>query len=61
MNALRASVDKSLIDAGTIAKWTVPTGMTRHVHEFDGREGGALRITLAYDEPTGQVGARKTV
>ena len=25
--------------------------MTMHVHEFDGREGGAFRISLTYDAP----------
>jgi len=27
--------------------------MTSHVHAFDGREGGAFRISLTYDAPTG--------
>ena len=27
--------------------------MTRHVHDFDPREGGTFRISLTYDEPTG--------
>jgi uncharacterized protein YndB with AHSA1/START domain len=31
----------------------VPTGMSSQVHEFDAREGGAFRISLTYDEPTG--------
>jgi uncharacterized protein YndB with AHSA1/START domain len=31
----------------------VPTGMTSHVHAFDGREGGSYRISLTYDAPTG--------
>ena len=31
----------------------VPTGMTSHVHAFEAREGGAFRISLTYDEPTG--------
>jgi uncharacterized protein YndB with AHSA1/START domain len=35
MNAPRARVYKSLIDAGAIAKWKVPTGMTRQVDEFE--------------------------
>lgn len=34
-------------------KWRVPDGMTGEVHEFDGREGGAFRISLTYDAPTG--------
>src|SRR4051794_19259972 len=31
----------------------VPTGMTSQVHAFDPREGGAFRISLTYDGPTG--------
>lgn len=27
--------------------------MTSHVHEFDPREGGAIRVSLTYDAPTG--------
>src|SRR3954463_9250138 len=27
--------------------------MTCQVHEFDAREGGAIRVSLTYDEPTG--------
>jgi hypothetical protein len=27
--------------------------MTCHVHEFDAREGGSIRISLTYGEPTG--------
>lgn len=31
----------------------VPTGMTSHVHAFEGREGGFFRISLTYDTNTG--------
>mgnify|MGYP003293184919 CR=1 FL=1 len=31
----------------------VPDGMSSHVHSFQGREGGAFRISLTYDKPTG--------
>src|ERR671930_2095925 len=31
----------------------VPTGMTSHVHAFDPCEGGAFRMSLTYDAPTG--------
>ncbi len=31
----------------------VPDGMTSHVHTFDAREGGAFRISLTYEAPTG--------
>lgn len=30
----------------------VPAGMTSHVHEYDGREGGSFRISLTYDTST---------
>lgn len=51
VNASRASVYSALIDAGAIVQWKVPTEMTCHVHAFEGREGGAFRISLTYDAP----------
>ncbi len=53
VNAPRASVYRALLDARAIATWMVPTGMTSHVHAFEGREGGTFRISLTYDAPTG--------
>jgi uncharacterized protein YndB with AHSA1/START domain len=53
VNAPRASVYRALLDVRAVAIWKVPTGMTSHVHEFDAREGGAYRISLTYDAPTG--------
>ena len=53
VNAPRARVYNALIDPKAIAKWKVPSGMTSHVHEFEGREGGTFRISLTYDTPTG--------
>lgn len=29
----------------------MPTGMSGHVHEFDAREGGAVRVSLTYEAP----------
>ena len=51
INAPRAKVYNALIDAHAVTQWMVPTGMTSHVHEFEGREGGAFRISLTYDAP----------
>ena len=48
-DAPRTSVYRALIDARAIARWKVPNGMRCHVHSFDGREGGAFRISLTYD------------
>lgn len=53
VNAPRAIVYRALLDPRAVATWKVPTGMTSHVHSFDAREGGAFRISLTYDEPTG--------
>ena len=53
VNAPRAAVYRALIDAHAVATWMVPDGMTSHIHEFDARVGGAFRISLTYDEPTG--------
>jgi uncharacterized protein YndB with AHSA1/START domain len=53
VNAPRDSVYRALLDAGAVATWMVPTGMSSHVHAFDPREGGTFRISLTYDEQTG--------
>ena len=53
IKAPRAAVYHALLNADAVASWMVPTGMTSQVHSFDPREGGAFRISLTYDEPTG--------
>jgi uncharacterized protein YndB with AHSA1/START domain len=53
LNAPRAIVYRTLLDAHAVATWMVPTGMTSHVHAFDAREGGSFRVSLTYDTPTG--------
>ena len=53
IRAPRARVYRALLDAREVAAWMVPDGMTAHVHEFDPREGGAFRVSLTYDVPTG--------
>jgi uncharacterized protein YndB with AHSA1/START domain len=53
VNAPRARVYRTLLDARAVATWKVPTGMSCHVHSFDTREGGAFRISLTYNAPTG--------
>jgi uncharacterized protein YndB with AHSA1/START domain len=52
INAPRAKVYAALLDPAAIAKWRVPDGMTCRVHEFEPREGGALRVSLSYEAPT---------
>jgi len=53
VNAPCATVFRAFLDADAVATWMAPPGMTSHVHEFDPREGGAFRISLTYDAPTG--------
>jgi uncharacterized protein YndB with AHSA1/START domain len=53
VQASRAAVYRALLDANAVARWMVPTGMSSHVHVFEAREGGAFRISLTYDQPTG--------
>ena len=53
IKAPRALVYGALLDERSVAHWKVPDGMTCHMHEFDPREGGAFRISLTYDQPTG--------
>ncbi len=54
VDAPPAKVYHALIDANAVATWMVPNGMTSHVHEFEGREGGSFRISLTYDAPAGK-------
>src|SRR5918999_885637 len=53
INAPRDVVYRALLDPQAIARWKVPDGMTCDVHEFEPREGGSIRVSLTYDEPTG--------
>lgn len=52
-NAPRAKVFRAILDAQAVEKWLVPDGMSGQVHQFDAREGGAIRVSLTYLEPTG--------
>jgi uncharacterized protein YndB with AHSA1/START domain len=53
VKAPRAAVYRALLDARAVAAWMVPDDMTSQVHLFEAREGGAFRISLSYDAPTG--------
>jgi uncharacterized protein YndB with AHSA1/START domain len=53
VNASPEAVYRALVDADAVERWRVPDGMTSQVHEFDAREGGAFRVSLTYDAPTG--------
>lgn len=51
INAAPEAVYRALLDAELITKWRVPSGVTGHVHEFEGSKGGAYRISLTYQAP----------
>jgi uncharacterized protein YndB with AHSA1/START domain len=51
IDAPRERVYAALVDPATVARWRVPAGLTCHVHEFDAREGGAVRVSLTYEAP----------
>ncbi|MDL2074981.1 SRPBCC domain-containing protein [Streptomyces sp. GXMU-J15] len=53
VNAERAAVYRALLDADAVRRWRVPDGMTARVHRFEPRVGGAFRVSLTYDLPTG--------
>jgi uncharacterized protein YndB with AHSA1/START domain len=53
VKAPRERVYRALLDVRAVTAWKVPDGMTSHVHAFEPREGGAIRISLTYDTPTG--------
>ena len=52
INAPRPRVYAALTDADAIAQWKVPDGMTADVHSFEPVEGGAIRVTLTYQDPS---------
>ena len=56
LNAPRGRVYRALLDPYAVEQWKVPDGMTCRVHAYDAREGGALRVSLSYDEPSGGTG-----
>ena len=53
IRAPRATVYRLLLDPAAIAMWKVPDGMTAQIHSFQAHEGGQLRVSLTYLEPTG--------
>lgn len=52
IHAPRAAVYRALVDPRAVARWKVPDGMRCKVHAFDAREGGTIRVSLTYDDPT---------
>jgi uncharacterized protein YndB with AHSA1/START domain len=53
LRAPRARVYALLLDPTALPRWKVPDGMSLHVHEWEPREGGRLRVSLTYRETEG--------
>jgi uncharacterized protein YndB with AHSA1/START domain len=49
--APRSVVYAALLDPAAVARWKFPQGMTCDVHAFEPRVGGAIHISLTYDDP----------
>jgi uncharacterized protein YndB with AHSA1/START domain len=52
IKASRQQIYRALLNPDAIAKWRVPDGMRARVQEFNPREGGAIRVSLTYDDPS---------
>src|SRR3712207_5386171 len=50
IHAPRERVYAALVDPEAVARWRVPDDMTCVVHELDAREGGAVRVSLTYED-----------
>ena len=53
IDAPRRRVYEALVDGDAVARWRFPAGMTCVVHEFEGVEGGTLRVSLTYESADG--------
>ncbi|MGE3961383.1 MAG: SRPBCC domain-containing protein [Dehalococcoidia bacterium] len=50
------TVYRAFVEPDLVATWLAPDGMTAHVHEFDAREGGEVRISLRYPAGSSEAG-----
>jgi uncharacterized protein YndB with AHSA1/START domain len=64
IKAPRHTVYQAFIDADAVASWLAPGTMKGHVHTFDPREGGEIRMSLTYqnleESPDGKGGKSST-
>ena len=52
IKAMRSAVYRALLDPCMVGVWRVPDGMTSKIHIFEAREGGEIRVSLTYEDPT---------
>ncbi|HEY1051573.1 MAG TPA: SRPBCC domain-containing protein [Prosthecobacter sp.] len=53
IQAPRPAVYQTLLDPAAVAEWKVPDDMTCVIHAFEAWQGGAIRVSLTYESPTG--------
>jgi uncharacterized protein YndB with AHSA1/START domain len=51
IKAPREAVYRAFIDPHALAAWLPPAGMSGHVHLFEPRAGGKIKMSLTYDNP----------
>lgn len=58
VNAPRQAVYHAFLDRDAVAEWQHPDNMRMRIHTFEAREGGAFRISLAYENPADGPGGK---
>lgn len=56
IEALPETVYRAFVNPDLVAQWLAPSDMTAHVHEFDAREGGVVRMSLHYPDSDANAG-----
>jgi uncharacterized protein YndB with AHSA1/START domain len=56
IRAPRAAVYLAFLDPDALVAWLPPAGMSGHVHRFEPRVGGRIRMSLRYCDPQGSPG-----
>ncbi len=60
IDAPRNRVYAAFVDAGLVAQWLPPKGMTGLVRAFEPRIGGRFSMALTYDDPSTGPGGKTT-
>ena len=56
IKAPREAVYLAFLDPDALAAWLPPAGMSGHVHAFEPRVGGHIRMSLRYRDPESSAG-----
>jgi uncharacterized protein YndB with AHSA1/START domain len=58
IKAPRHVVYQACLDPDAVARWRVPDNMVGHMYVFEAREGGAVRMSLTYRDPSQSPGGK---